>query len=218
MNSPEAIMTSAKRIFLAGEGPNELGSWAKGPEYQDASYPGVLETLMIKVKDSGWKIMAARQWKSIRNDSKVKPIRRYRAGIHLKPEEQAVRGACMLAKTKDCDVLAFSRDIDGDSDYNKKRKRDIEKGIERAAEEFPSVKIIGGCTVPAIEGWVLAFSGVRGTETFSKDKAEAMLSEKDISSKDTQAMVEFVQQHSRTDVAKDAHCLNEWLTTAAEIL
>jgi hypothetical protein len=218
MSSPESSTPSAKRVFLAGEGSCELGSWSNEPAYQDDGSPGVLKTLLEKVKSTGWEIKGARRWKSIRGDSAVKPIRRYRTGVHLKPEEQTVRGACMLAKTNGCDVLAFTRDIDGDSDYNRNRKRDIESGIVRASAEYPSVKIIGGCARPAIEGWVLAFSGERGTEGFSKARAEEKLSEKGIAPKNTGQMVAHIRKHNRTDVADDAVCLIRWLDTAGDIV
>jgi hypothetical protein len=80
MTSSGESVTSEKRVFLAGEGESEIGSWANGPEYRDNNYPGVLETLLRKVKETGWTIEAARQWKSLRKDSKVKPIRRYQTG------------------------------------------------------------------------------------------------------------------------------------------
>jgi hypothetical protein len=215
-------MISVKQVFLVGEGKTELGSWANEPERQDDSSPGILKTLLRKVKETGWEIKAARRWKSVGKDSKVKPIRRYRTGIHLKPEEQTIRGACLLAKEKGCEIIAFSRDIDGDSDYNKNRKRDIESGILKVSEDYPEIKIIGGCARPTIEGWILAFAGVRGTETYSKDKANeklaVKLSEQGFPSQSTQVLVEFMQSYNRADVAEDAICLIQWLDSAEKIL
>ncbi len=68
------------------------------------------------------------------------------------------------------------------------------------------------------EGWVLAFSGVKGTEGFSKQRAGECLSDKNIAPKNTAQMVDCIRQHNRTNVAKDAECLNKWLNKAEEIL
>lgn len=217
MNSSTA-MPLDKRVYLAGEGFNELGSWAWEIPYQDGSIPGVLETLLKKVKDAGWQITYGKKWKD---------IRKYAADENLydsdmKGDEQSVYRAIFEANENGCHVLAFSRDIDGKKDYQIRRMSEIEKAISQGKTDFPTIGIIGGCARPAIEGWILAFSGVRGTEKFSKDKAEKMLleklSQKGITSQNTQGMVEFVVQYNRTDVADDAQCLNKWLNNAEEIL
>jgi hypothetical protein len=82
----------------------------------------------------------------------------------------------MLAKTHDCDVLAFSRDIDGDSDYNRNRKRDIESGILRASKEYPSIKIIGGCAMPCMKAGFSPFPALKELKAFpNKEPANACL-------------------------------------------
>src|SRR5690606_2728215 len=54
------------RVFLGGEGPNELGSLARDPSYQPADpEPGVLETLLRSVERDGWEVAGAVTWKRI---------------------------------------------------------------------------------------------------------------------------------------------------------
>jgi hypothetical protein len=56
-----------KKLFLAGEGPNELGRWSKEPEYRDLyNDVGVIEAVLKKVTTSGWKVVDACRWKNIR--------------------------------------------------------------------------------------------------------------------------------------------------------
>lgn len=217
MNSSPSVQIE-KKVYLAGEGNNELGSWARGVPYQDGSTPGVLETLLKKVKDSGWQVVYGKKWKD---------IHKYKADENqdeddLKGDEQSVYRACLEAEENGFNILAFSRDIDGRQKTHLKRMSDMEKGLSRAQTDFPSIGIIGGCARPTIEGWVLAFSGVRRTETFSKDKANTMLidklSEKGITSQQTQDLVDFIKLYDRTGVADDAECLNLWLNKAKDIL
>jgi hypothetical protein len=204
MTSRFDILKSVKCVFLAGEGPNELGSWAEDPIYRK-NYPGVIETLMDKVKNTGWKITHAVKWKN---------IRKFKAGEHRSPEERNVLGACLLAKENNCNILAFSRDSDCDDN----RIRDINKGISDAVTIFSPLGILGGCAVPTLESWILALAGELRTEERSKPRLLTILQEKGVNPKDTAQMVEFVKKLNLQSVAKDAHSLVEWIKTARKVL
>jgi hypothetical protein len=195
-----------KRIFLAGEGANELGSWDKEYPYQDDSEPGVIKALLGKVKNEGWEISGAVKWAS---------ITKYKAGDHKGREERNVLGACLRAKEKGCSVLAFVRD----SDCDKNRELGIDKGIEAAKKMFgTNIEIIGKCAIPCIEGWLLAFLCVRQTETFSTGKACDTLKNKVDNQLHTAHMVEIISESDLSNVANDALSLKEWLETAKSLL
>lgn len=61
-------MSAAKplRVFLSGEGNNELGSYAGHLSYRTESSLGVLHALLKKVEPDGWAIGDAKVWTSIR--------------------------------------------------------------------------------------------------------------------------------------------------------
>ncbi len=55
-----------KRVFLAGEEPNELGEWSHHPSYRkDPPLTGVIEALLREVEPDGWKVVDAVLWKKI---------------------------------------------------------------------------------------------------------------------------------------------------------
>jgi hypothetical protein len=195
-----------KRIFLSGEGATELGSWAKEPPYQDDSEPGVIKALLRKVKNEDWEISGAIKWAN---------IRKFRAGDHRSPEERNVLGACLRAKEKGCSIIAFTRDTDCDNS----RESEIKKGVKAARDIFGTdMKIIGGCAIPCIEGWVLAFSETRHTETFSTSGACDTLKSQFDGEFHTARMVECISESDISAIANDALSLKEWLETAKSLL
>ncbi len=60
------------RVFLAGEGPNELGAFGKEESFQPSNdkerrqSPGVLEALLRHVQEDGWEVTGGIRWKDIR--------------------------------------------------------------------------------------------------------------------------------------------------------
>jgi hypothetical protein len=191
-----------KRIFIAGEGKTELGSWDHEPPYQDDSEPGVLKAFLQKVRNEGWAISAAVKWAN---------IRKFKSGDHRSPEERNVLGACLKAKEKGCSIVAFARDTDCDEN----RESDIKKGLKAAQEKFGAeLSIIGGCAKPCIEGWVLAFSSTLRTETFTTSKACDTLKTMLDGEPHTTRMVECISGSDLSTVANDALSLKEWLETA----
>jgi hypothetical protein len=208
-----AIMTSnpgsihEKTVFLAGEGSNDLGGWCKETMHRnEVPYPGILETLLRKIKTEGWVIVDAIKWQY---------IRKYRAGDHGKPEEQNVRRACKMAKDKGCTIIAFSRDSDG----NNQRVIDIQEGLKSANALWSDrLGIIGGCAVPCIEGWVLAIIGTRHTESYSRTKIESLIIGLGIEPKDTAAMVEKIEENGLANIPDDARSFKSWVELARSAL
>ena len=195
-----------KKVFLAGEGANELGSWAKKPPYQDDSESGVLKALLQKIKNDGWQVSGAIRWKN---------IIKFQAGHHMGHEERNVLGACLRAIEKNCSIIAFSRDADADES----RQERIGKGIKAAYERFNTkIGIIGGCAVPCIEGWILAFLGMTQTEEFASSKACDSLKREVGNEPNTKQMVQIIARTDMKNIAHDARALKEWLKTAQHIL
>jgi hypothetical protein len=202
----EAAMTDAseKRIFLAGEGKNELGSWSGEKAYQSDSQAGVLKALLQQKKPAGWKICGATQWKN---------IRKYKAGDHKKPEIRNILGACLMAREAGCDCIAFSRDTDGCVI----RQREIEQGILDARKAFSNLPgIIGACAIPVIEAWVIAVAGIQGTEKLSAISAKEKC--RMLGNQSTDEMVAFIGKCGLQKIPNDAYGLISWLTMAEKAL
>jgi hypothetical protein len=198
-----------KKLFLAGEGPNELGRWSNEPEYRDLyNDVGVIEAVIKKVTTSGWKVVDACRWKN---------IRKYRTGGHKEKEKRNVLGAVLQAIDAKCEVLVFARDRDGKK--NKERQQQVEDAIRIVTEDedFP-VEIIGGMAIEKIESWLCAISGKTKSEDMGIDKVEEYLREAGIASKDTKAMVDLIESRSFEDIPKDAKSLNSWLDMAENVL
>ncbi len=192
------------KIFLGGEGSNELGSRAREPVYQSDEQPGVVQALLTKVSPSGWSVEGAIVWKS---------IRKFRSGDHASAEVRNVLGLVLDAKRAGAEAVAFVRDDDGAG-----RGPEIERGIERAHELFPAIGVIGGVALPVLEGWLLALSGQTKTEQLSKSAAQRHLEEQLGSSKNTAAMVACVETADLGNLPECATTLRSWLTRARAVL
>ena len=114
------------RVYLGGEGRDELGGWADHSSYRRADEPGVLETIIRHVLE-GYpvEVVGAKQWKD---------IRKYRAGQHRSAELRNVLGLIEAARASGCDVLVFARDRDRDLG----REGEIEAGLAKAGRTVPS--------------------------------------------------------------------------------
>lgn len=201
-------MSTARKakVFLCGEGGNELGSRFGHPAHQTDERPGVLHALLTRVQASGWEVGGARDW--VR-------IRKFRIGGAPHNDTHNVLGAVLDAKEAGCDVLAFSRDLDRDPD----RKDAIEEGIRRAPSTFASPPVVvGGVAVPTLEGWVLALLQERRTEELTPTRAERELAEKGIAKKNTADMVRVVEEADLSNLPDDATSLATWLGRARAVL
>src|SRR5258705_10886531 len=110
------------KVFLGGEGNNELGTRWYVPMGDE---PGVVETLLRRVRPSGWRVAAALPWKA---------IRKYRTGAANQRADHAdahnVRGLVLHAYEEACEMLAFLRDVDGELP----RDQAIHRALESIAD------------------------------------------------------------------------------------
>ena len=204
-------MSAPVRVFLAGEGSNELGVYARDPAYRaEGGHQGVLYILLTKVQPDGWQVGNARLWKDL-HKLRVGAARR---GSVEHQDTRNVLKLAVIAEEAGHDVLAFSRDLDAD----REREDAIEEGLRRAAELCPGLGLVGGVAVPALEGWVLALLKVAKTEGFSRDRAQAELDAKGLAPKDGAAMVEALAEADLATLPRDAESLRAWLERARAVL
>lgn len=78
--------------------------------------------------------------------------------------------------------------------------------------------VIGGVSIPTLEGWILALLGVRRTEDLSSKRAEESLADHGVPRKDGAAMVRVVEDADLEAVPEDAESLRAWLARAREVL
>jgi hypothetical protein len=194
-----------KKIFLGGEGQNELGSRYGEPVYQCDDRPGVLQALLARIKPEGWTVIGACKWCK---------IRKYRASGKSPKEEHSVLGLALEAKRAGADILAFVRDADDD----KERPRHIASAVAKAEMEYPEVAIVGEPAIQVLEAWILAMKGVNGSESLGKVAAQKRLVETGIPSKDTRAMVAVVADTVLDAIPPDAASLHRWIGKAREVL
>ena len=196
------------KIFLAGEGVNDLGERAKHPSYvSDPPKHGVIEALLRKVREDGWSVAGAVCWKDIQKG---------RPGQHASAEAQNVKGAALRAKESGADILAFVRDRDGYPG----RTDDIDDGMSRAAEIFAGqLTVVGGMAIEELESWILSLRGEPKAEGLRDPKAhlEAAL-KKDGLTLSTESMVALVQSGDVQALPTDATSLRLWLERAQAAL
>jgi hypothetical protein len=175
------------KVFLGGEGNNELGTrWQHPP----GDSPGVVETLLRRVRAGGWRVAGARDWKS---------IRKYRAGAaraHPDHEDaRNVRGLVLHAYEEACEMLAFVRDDDGDD----RREPAILQALEaitslRFADEYHyELAIVGGIAKPNLEGWILCLLDVTGTDVMTRARIDHELATTDVQLKSTAQYVAIAE-------------------------
>ena len=190
------------KVFLSGEGSNELGSRFGHPSFQSDERPGVLHALLLRVQATGWEVGGARSWMS---------IRKFRVGKAAHEDTHNVLGVALDAKEAGCEVLAFSRDVDKD----RGREDAVEEGIQRVPSTLSNApEVMGGVAKPTLEGWILAAMGMRGTEALSAKRAEAVLAENGVAPKDGPAMVRVIEEADLAKVPEDARTLRRWLERA----
>jgi hypothetical protein len=175
------------KVFLGGEGNNDLGSrWYRPMGDQ----PGVVETLLRRVRASGWQVAGARSWQS---------IRKYRAGSAKDRADHAdarnVLGLVLHAYEEACEMLAFVRDDDGDE----LREPAILQALEAVAtlgfadEYHYELAVVGGIAKPKLEGWILCLLGVTGTDAMTRARVDRELATTDVQPKSTAQYVAIAE-------------------------
>ena len=195
------------KVFLGGEGPNELGGWATEPVHRDSRpWPGVLEALLIRVDPHAFEVINGVTWKQ---------IRKFRAGGALRGcggDCRNVLGLALRAREADADVVCFARDRDGDN----QREADFNEGLRQISEKFASVPaVIGGMAIEMLEAWILALCNVSNSESHRHPEVE-LRQQKGID-KDTAAMVQIVEDADLTRIPHDANSLWSWIAQARAV-
>lgn len=153
-----------RRVHLGGEGVTELGRPAPFDQTRvTEGEPGLLETVLEKRHDGAFQVSGTTVWKQLRK------YRAPRAGDHR--DTANVLKLCQRAIDAGAQVVAFSRDADGDDD----RVAAIREGIERATAAYPELRIVGATARPCIEAWVLWAVGRRASQGSVKDVVEREL-------------------------------------------
>jgi len=193
------------KVFLGGEGNNDIGTRWYVPM---GDQPGVAEALLLRVRARGWRVAAALQWKS---------IRKYKAGAANQPTYHAdahnVRGLVLHAYEEACEMLAFIRDIDGES----LRKREIDNALASlgelglAKEYGYELAVVGGTPLPNLEGWILCLLGRPNTDQMSKARAARDLAEASVALKSNADYLAVVETCT---LPSGAGSLPEWLALA----
>ena len=192
----------ALKIYYAGEGTTELGDLANPPQYwRQPRRVGVLEALVSSIAKSSTDAIGARTWKDI---PKLRP------GEKRGHDERRVGQLALFAREAGADVVVFSRDCDRDD----QRAADIEAGIAEAERES-APRVVGGIAREAIEAWILALKGQRGSESHSKPKVP--LAEL-LDHLGTEAMVQTVTSDNLEHIPPDAESLHLWLKRARKHL
>ena len=145
------------RTMLGGEGPSELGRYARRHAFRKADDVGVLEALARLVLPEP-DIADGTLWKAIRH---------YKSGGHRSREERLVLGLCLKAKEGSFDAVVFSRDRDGDVD----RERAIQDARAEAKRMRPEHTLMGGVAVEAIESWMIAATAQEQADNVTDPKA-----------------------------------------------
>jgi len=192
------------RVFLGGEGVDELGRFAHAPAYavqpvrgrEVSKEPGILEALVKRLKKHPIELVGGLTWHRI-------PKGRRSVGIGP-AEVRNVVGLVTDAQDEGCNAVVFVRDRDCDE----LRAADIEDGIRIAQERFPDVRIVGGSAVEEIEAWLLAMLGERKSESHTHPKEELRERHRVSTRHDKTRIVE----EARFDqLPEDAASLHQWI-------
>jgi hypothetical protein len=191
------------RVFIAGEGPDDIGDWARDPAYHPAHSGGVVESLLRNIHGDGWEIVGGCPWRR---------IRKFKVGRGLHGDEvRNVLGAAGEAAELGCDLIAFVRDRDGDLE----REVAIEEGIHRATHRGLIPAIVGGVAIEATDAWILALLGEPNSERLRDPKWQ--LEEKHGINKAAQKANVAASAHLG-NVPGDAKSLRGWINRAREAL
>jgi hypothetical protein len=190
------------KVFLAGEGRNELGGWSREHGWRDQRpHAGVLESLARHLVASGWEVHDAMRWKD---------IPKLAVGARGKGlERKTVLAAHLRAKERGCGALLFSRDRDAPKWHE--RVREIEATLAELETAGGGVAVAGAVCIERLESWLLALTGRSKTEELRDGRVDEELANLGVPAKDTARMVELVERHGLAAVPPDALSLSRWL-------
>jgi hypothetical protein len=188
------------RVFLCGEGPNELGSRSGHPSYQTGETPGFIEASLEHVAPGRARVVGAVQWKY---------LPRLEVGGRANP--YTGRAAAALQRAREGGAhLCLLVDADGDAR--------VEPWVRSAVAAVPDAAATVGVPAPKLEGWIVALLGDKRTEAMSPARADARLAEHGVKPKDTEAFVEAVANCDPATLPPDAAGLRRWFAELGDAL
>ena len=188
------------RVYLAGEGRNELGGSTKEAGHRGSrETAGVLTTLMNRAASTPPKVVGSVVWQRLPN---------FRLGVPSRRIENAdaynLLAAQQLADDVGATVLVALRDTDGDL----KRERALHDA-KSSAPIHP--RIVLGTPHLKLEAWILACLGTPKAEELRKTKLESQLRSRNIRPKSTAAMVNVIENCDLTTIPPCATRLHRFL-------
>lgn len=194
------------KVFLGGEGANELGTRGQRPPGDD---PGVIETLLRRVRPDGWCVAGAIEWKA---------IRKYQAGAAARYPRQGeiynILRLLLLAYEQACAMVVFVRDVDRDEERQDTAIRTLRSPAARrfADDHGYELAAVSGMATPNLEGWMLCLLGRRRTDDLSPKRAQRDLEAEGVPAKSTHHFVEIARTRP---LPADAGSLSSWLSDAS---
>lgn len=182
------------KVFLVGEGPNDIGRWFFEKTYRDSKGgDGVIGALARRQVEEGWHVEDGRAWKKL----SVLTV-----GGGLDVDEKRFNIAKQLTREADCDVLLYARDVDGDEE-----RKALLVSLREANTE------VGLAVVdPCIEGWLLELRGERKKHGWTKAGSQKALG--DLTTSEMEAIVSQWDRKAE-QLSED---LRRWLAEVARLL
>ena len=190
------------KVFLGGEGKNDIGTRSQTPMGEQ---PGVVEVLLRRLRPHGWHVQGAIEWKA---------IRKYQAGAAKRRadhgDERNVRALVELAYEDACEMLVFVRDVDNEP-LRETALRRVLADLDFSDRPY-TLAVAGGIAKPTLEAWLLHLRGVASTDALTRAGAERKLAELGIALK---ASADYLAIAEACDsLPTGAGSLCEWLDRA----
>lgn len=192
------------KIFIAGEGTDDIGDWAEAPAYLPPTPSGgVVEALLQHFSSASWTIAAGCKWSRIRQHA-------YGRDLHGR-ERRRLLGVVDLAIEKGCDAIVFVRDEDGEPG----RDEAIEQTIAEVANGWSEIHLAGGLAIVDLDSWILALLG--GTKSEQTRNAKDRLQDSH-SIVTGEQKAHAVRTRTLDAIPNDAHSLRRWIERVSRLV
>lgn len=182
------------KLFVTGEGANEIGKWIEHPSYRSSSKrgDGVLAALVRKKREAAM-VVDGMAWKNARH---------FRAGV-ARGDAHTLAAHALTASEAGADALVWARDTDGDVS----RVKELKAKQEELRAEFRALKFIGGLPNQA---WVMAIGRLDvDPESRSKERLKKLAEENDCASESR--MCQLIND-AQLDGLESSASLREFMT------
>jgi hypothetical protein len=196
------------KLFIVGEGRNELGEWGNNAPYAPSGVShrnqGFIVAVLEQIRKDGWSIEGGLAWKS---------LRKLKLGPEGRGDDRNIARLCLHAEEAGCEVVVFLRDRDGDMT----REQDILQAVN-IAQQSSGLRIVGGVPIENLESWLLAVLGVAKTQTTRNVRTLSLLKQDGMETKSTEGIVKWVRYHGLSKIPPDATAFTLWLNELRELL